>query len=236
MRVINRVKKVHEVLRFREGREFSGELVSYKPEEGWRVVEEYWLLEPFCKAYIIYNDETLDYKYVVVEPELNEFELELLRWIKEELISYLESFEGTGERKEVVKSATDKLLKDLRVKLSDESYFKLEDVSCNGYNKPVFIFHRDYTNLETNVVFGEDKLDALVLRIAQISGKHTSIAKPMVDAALPDGSRIQMTLGREVSDHSSTFTIRKFRDEPITPIIDLIAWGTFSRWLTFGYV
>ena len=250
MRVINRAKKVHEVLRFREGRKFSGELVSYKPEEGWRVVEEYWLLEPFCKAYIIYNDETLDYKYVVVEPELNEFELELLGWIKEELISYLESFEGTGEREEVVKSATDKLLKDLRVKLSDESYFKLiyyilrdfihygkltpfmmdrkiEDVSCNGYNKPIFIFHRDYTNLETNVVFGEDELDALVLRLAQISGKHISIAEPMVDAALPDGSRIQMTLGREVSDHGSTFTIRKFRDEPITPI-DLIAWGTFS--------
>ncbi|ADB57785.1 type II/IV secretion system ATPase subunit [Archaeoglobus profundus] len=244
LRVIDRAKRVHKILKF------DKELVSYVPEEGWRVVEEYWLMEPFSKVYIIYNDDLSDYKYVVAEPELNDFELELLKWLKDELISYLESFEGKGEKEEIVKSAVDKLLKDLNVKLEEESYFKilyyiirdfvyygkltplmfdrkLEDISCNGYNKPVFVFHRDYTNLETNLEFHQDELDALVIRLAQISGKHISLAEPMVDAALPDGSRIQMTLGREVSDHGSTFTIRKFRDEPLTPV-DLIAWKTFS--------
>lgn len=43
----------------------------------------------------------------------------------------------------------------------------------------------------------------------------------MLDATMNDGSRIQMTLGSEVTAHGSTFTIRKFRDEPITPT-DLI--------------
>ena len=49
----------------------------------------------------------------------------------------------------------------------------------------------------------------------------------MVDAAMPDGSRIQMTLGTAVTSHGSTFTIRKFKDVPLTPI-DLINWKTFS--------
>lgn len=49
----------------------------------------------------------------------------------------------------------------------------------------------------------------------------------MVDAAMPDGSRIQMTLGEAVTAHGSTFTIRKFKDVPITPV-DLVNWNTFS--------
>ncbi len=75
-------------------------------------------------------------------------------------------------------------------------------------------------NLETNVVFDDPaELDAFVILLAQRCGKHISIADPMIDATLPDGSRIQMTLGKEVTDHGSTFTIRKFREEPVTPSI-----------------
>ncbi|MEM4712431.1 MAG: type II/IV secretion system ATPase subunit, partial [Archaeoglobaceae archaeon] len=104
----------------------------------------------------------------------------------------------------------------------------LEDISCNGYRKPLYVFHRSYTNLRTNIVFeSEEELDSFVVNLAQKCGKHLSIAEPMVDATMPDGSRIQLTLAREVTDHGSTFTIRKFREEPVTPV-DLIAWKTFS--------
>jgi len=104
----------------------------------------------------------------------------------------------------------------------------LEDISCNGYNLPLFVYHRDYSNIETNVVFQDpEELDSFIISLAQQCGKHISIAEPMIDATMPDGSRIQMTLGREVTDHGSTFTIRKFKEDPVTPI-DLIAWGTFS--------
>jgi len=48
-----------------------------------------------------------------------------------------------------------------------------------------------------------------------------------VDATLPDGSRAQLTLGREVSDHGTNYTIRQFNEIPFTPI-DLINWKTFS--------
>jgi len=53
------------------------------------------------------------------------------------------------------------------------------------------------------------------------------MADPIVDATLPDGSRINLTLGHEITKRGSTFTIRRFRADPIT-IIDLIKFGTFS--------
>jgi flagellar protein FlaI len=53
------------------------------------------------------------------------------------------------------------------------------------------------------------------------------VADPIVDASLPNGSRIQLTLGTEVSSRGSNFTIRQFSDVPLTPI-DLIQFGTFS--------
>lgn len=59
------------------------------------------------------------------------------------------------------------------------------------------------------------------------SGKSISVAKPYLDSTLGDGSRLQETLGREITTRGSSFTIRKFREIPITPI-DLIKWGTFS--------
>ncbi|AGK61454.1 Type IV secretory pathway, VirB11 component [Archaeoglobus sulfaticallidus PM70-1] len=232
-----------------------GDLVEFSLPEDWRIVEEYWIQEPFSKAYIIYNDELHDYRYIVVEPELNPVEIEVLNKLKLDLGYILEVTElerGTGKlmKEEILKNAIDSLIEDMRINLDVKSYYKilyyiirdfiyynkltplmmdrsLEDISCNGYDKPVFVFHRNYANIETNLRFNERELDTLVVKLAQQSGKHISIAEPMIDATLPDGSRIQMTLGREVSDHGSTFTIRKFRDEPVTPI-DLIVWKTFS--------
>jgi len=48
-----------------------------------------------------------------------------------------------------------------------------------------------------------------------------------LDASLPDGSRIQLTYGNEVTRRGSTFTIRRFRVDPLT-ISDLIAFNTIS--------
>ena len=103
----------------------------------------------------------------------------------------------------------------------------VEDISCDGYNSPVFVYHTDHENIITNVYHGEDELDAFVVKLAQRSGKGISKRTPQVDATLPDGSRSQLTLGREVSDHGTNYTIRQFKDVPFTPI-DLINWRTFS--------
>jgi flagellar protein FlaI len=103
----------------------------------------------------------------------------------------------------------------------------VEDISCDGYNSPVFVYHGDYEQLITNVYHDEEELDGFVVKLAQRSGKGISKRRPQVDATLSDGSRAQLTLGREVSDHGTNYTIRQFKDVPFTPI-DLINWSTFS--------
>ncbi|AXR81370.1 type II/IV secretion system ATPase subunit [Natrarchaeobaculum sulfurireducens] len=103
----------------------------------------------------------------------------------------------------------------------------VEDISCDGYNSPVFVYHSEYEQIISNIYHGEDELDDFVVKLAQRSGKGISKRLPQVDATLPDGSRAQLTLGKEVSDHGTNYTIRQFKDVPFTPI-DLINWNTFS--------
>jgi flagellar protein FlaI len=103
----------------------------------------------------------------------------------------------------------------------------VEDISCDGYNSPVFVYHGDYEQIISNVYHGKEELDDFVVKMAQRSGKGISKRQPQVDATLPDGSRSQLTLGKEVSDHGTNYTIRQFKDVPFTPI-DLINWRTFS--------
>jgi len=103
----------------------------------------------------------------------------------------------------------------------------VEDISCDGYNSPVFVYHTDHEQLISNVTHGRESLDDFVVKLAQRSGKGISKRQPQVDATLPDGSRAQLTLGKEVSDHGTNYTIRQFKDVPFTPL-DLINWHTFS--------
>jgi len=103
----------------------------------------------------------------------------------------------------------------------------VEDISCDGYDSPVFVYHSEHEQIISNVHHGETELDEFVVKLAQRSGKGISKRSPQVDATLPDGSRAQLTLGREVSDHGTNYTIRQFKDVPFTPI-DLINWRTFS--------
>jgi flagellar protein FlaI len=103
----------------------------------------------------------------------------------------------------------------------------VEDISCDGYNTPVFVYHSQHDSIISNIYHGEEELDDFVVKMAQRSGKGISKRRPQVDATLPDGSRAQLTLGREVSDKGTNYTIRQFVEIPFTPI-DQIAWGSFS--------
>ncbi len=104
----------------------------------------------------------------------------------------------------------------------------IEDVSVDGAGKGVFVFHRRYESIETNLTFtNEQRLDDMIVRLVHMSGKHVSTAFPIVDATLPGGHRLAATFRREVSPQGSTMTIRKFRKNPIT-IIDLINFGVLD--------
>ncbi|WP_019176219.1 type II/IV secretion system ATPase subunit [Methanomassiliicoccus luminyensis] len=105
----------------------------------------------------------------------------------------------------------------------------IEDISCNGPHIPIYIFHRIFGSMKTNVAYESDvELNRYVIKLAQISGKHVSIYAPILDATLLDGSRINLTLGSEVTKKGSTFTIRKFSKDPISPI-DLIRFSSVSH-------
>ncbi len=106
----------------------------------------------------------------------------------------------------------------------------IEDIHCDGFNIPLFITHRNplYGELQTNIIFpSKEELDSFVLRLAQKCGKALSIAEPLMDGSLPDGSRVQVTYGTDIAMRGSNFTIRKFTEKPITPI-DEINFGTAS--------
>jgi flagellar protein FlaI len=104
----------------------------------------------------------------------------------------------------------------------------IEDISCDGSRLPIFLYHRKYGSLKSNIQFPDEVvLAAFVTQLAQKCGKHISIAEPMLDATMPDGSRIQMTLSKAVTTNGSTFTIRRFRSDPITAT-DLIMYKTMS--------
>ena len=104
----------------------------------------------------------------------------------------------------------------------------IEDVSCDGVKSPVFVWHRKYESIASNVVFeSSEELENFVFKLAYLCGRHISIAQPILDGTLSDGSRAQVTYGTEVTPKGSTFTIRKFKKTPLT-ITDLIIYKALS--------
>ncbi len=103
----------------------------------------------------------------------------------------------------------------------------LEDITCPGVGY-MYVVHKIFGSLQTNVKFDSDEeLSNFALRLSEQIGKPVSHAKPVVDATLPDGSRINIVYGRDVSKKGSNFTIRKFASVPIS-ITQLIKWGTLD--------
>ena len=237
--------------------ERHGRLVTDVPPQGDREVERYWLNAPFAYATISYDETDNEHMYRVVEPSLDETELDLLERVFDDIR------EPLLYRDDVSDDPAKALHQELRHRLEEygidigvESFYRLyyylhraflaygkldplmydphvEDISCDGANLPVFIYHEEYTDVETNVIFERDSLDDFVIQLAQRSGRHVSVSDPVVSTTLPDGSRIELALGDEVTPRGSAFTIRKYADEPMTPI-DLLNYGTYDdRMLAF---
>ncbi|WP_298667212.1 ATPase, T2SS/T4P/T4SS family [uncultured Methanofollis sp.] len=228
--------------------------LAFTPEPGVEEIELYPVNEPYAYIRIIYDNTSHEYTYEVLEPVLSSAEQELLREIKGRLFEQLDvntkDISREGARK-VLRDLSDTIILDYGINLTPVTREKIfyhierdflgdglidaimhdkfiEDISCDGLDNPIFVFHGGYESIKTNMMYTDAvELDSFVTKLAQRAGKYISIAEPMLDATMTDGSRIQMTLGKEVTAHGSTFTIRKFKDEPITPT-DLIEWGTFS--------
>lgn len=232
--------------------EIHGSLVEAAVPDGYSLVEQYWIVPGCSEVMILRNGVTRQNEYHLNEPELSEFEYEIVERLHADLrdVLILTDEEVMENREVVLRSKTIGLLDDYGVVLSLSSYYRvmyymnrnflgwarleplmidpnLEDISCDGIAIPVFLYHRKYRNVKSNVTFDEDSLNSLAIRLSQRSGKHVSISNPVLDATLPDGSRLQLTYGSEVTTRGTSFTIRKFREDPFSPV-ELMIRRTFS--------
>ena len=219
------------------------------------MVEQFAVNKPFGHAIIVEDLLTHELRYEVVEPTLSEEERSQFQSIGDFLVDNIDvimSELGSQEAAErYLGGKVIETIKNYRIRVRRRSLAKMlyyftrdyigygkidvmmkdpliEDISCNGLNVPIYIWHREYESIPSNVVFtSEENLDNFIIRLAYRTGRMISMASPILDATLPDGSRINMTLGREVTKHGSTVTIRKFRADPLT-IIDMINYNTLS--------
>ena len=223
--------------------------------EGYNEVETYPLRPPFSYASIVQNEATSELLYIIDELPLEKEEIEAFERMRNILEYELkapqvdeplsESFHrqfpaiadkhpkalngvsaiGTRkiqyylERNIVGYGKIDPLMHDPYV----------EDVRCGGLDKPIFLWHRVHENIKTNIFFtDEDELNDFIMKIVHKAGKHISIAFPIVDVALPGQHRLAVSYGRETTPFGTSFTIRKFREDPFT-IVDLIDNETINE-------
>ncbi|HLD39296.1 MAG TPA: ATPase, T2SS/T4P/T4SS family [archaeon] len=100
--------------------------------------------------------------------------------------------------------------------------------NCDGANVPIYVVHQKFGSVRTNIVYHEMKeLREFVTKLAERCDRYISYADPLLDGSLPDGTRVQASLASDVTTRGPTFSIRKFREEPISPI-DMIRLNTVS--------
>jgi len=231
------------------------EIGGWSTPEGYFEVETYSLEPPFSYASIVQNEDTAEYLYIVNELPLKKEEREAYARMRN-VLEYELAAPTNGESlaqsfheqltpivakhpkvfKAISPIGTRKVLYYLERDIV--GYGKInalmfdpyvEDISCTGVNKPIFLWHRKYENIRTNVFFAEEEeLDDFVMKIVHKSGKHVSIAFPIVDVTLPGKHRLAVSYGRETTPSGTSFTIRKFREDPFT-IVDLIENETINE-------
>jgi flagellar protein FlaI len=214
----------------------------------------YSVVEPFSYIRITYNSTTSEYLLTVIEPALTEDEEELLKLIKETLEKTLE-YEwdklSVMDKKSYLEKSVDSYIKSRGISIEPVSkdkvtYFiardfvgygaidglmndeHIEDVSCDGVGIPLFVFHNKFESIKTNVSFAEENdLNSFVISLGQRCGKQLSVSNPILDGTTPEGHRVQATYAREVTTRGASFTIRRFKEKPFTPV-ELIKYGTAS--------
>ncbi|MHA1853784.1 MAG: type II/IV secretion system ATPase subunit, partial [Candidatus Heimdallarchaeaceae archaeon] len=217
--------------------------------------ETYPVSPPFSYILIQTDPVSKRTQYMVVEIPLDSKEQAIYKKILNIMIEELDVdfsvLKDTTKAEEFLKKKVVDIVKRYRISLNESQFEKImyyltrdligygkiqpmmldhniEDISCDGVGIPIYVWHRKYESIASNVSFDTtEELDSFIIKLAQRANRHISIANPLLDASLPDGSRIQLTYGKEVTQRGSTFTIRKFKADPFT-ITDLILYNTID--------
>ena len=247
---------------------FKPKFINLPDIETKQLNVRYPLVSPFAFAHIFIDRETKELLYNVEEPILTDDEKSLLKLLQlglEEVLNM--DFVGDLNKEKIIsylEDNTKSILAELGARITPETYQKLmyyiyrdsvgfnkvepllndyyiEDIECNGVNSPIYIVHRVYENMRTNIVFDSvDEIRDFVEKLAQKCGKYISYAQPFLDAALPDGSRVNASYSSDITTKGPTFTIRKFTEKPLTPV-NLIMNRTLTPkiaayfWLAIDY-
>jgi flagellar protein FlaI len=228
---------------------------GYQVPEGYVQVESYPLNPPFSYAWIFQDESEGGYFYAVDELALTKEEREVYKQLKNILEYELktpnvdetlpDSFHRQlptiiGQHQKAFEDASQVGIRKIIYYLEKDliGYGKIdglisdpliEDISCLGINKPLYIYHRKYADARTNIIYTEEEeLDDFVTRVVHRQGKHVSIAHPIVDLTLPGKHRLAISFGKETTPAGTSFTIRKFKEDPLT-IVDLIINETIDE-------
>ena len=219
--------------------------------EGYIEVKRYPLKPPFSYAVIAQNSTTTDFIYLVDEIPMNADENGLYERLKELLEIRLIAPDKDHQEEGFFKQL-DQILSDSKEKFNTFSntsiekvkYYlgrdiagydiidplmydpSIEDISCGGPMNPIYVWHRNFESIRTNIIFeNDDVLNNFIMKMVHRSGKHVSAAFPVVDISLPGNHRMAILYQKELTPKGTSFTIRKFKEEPYT-IIDLINLDT----------
>ena len=230
--------------------------VQTKTLSGYELIENYSLKPPFSYANILQNKSTYAYLYQVDEVSLNQEEHNIFQRLRNLIEESINSPEKTEEvsgfssyLKQTIKENEKMFTNSPVSSLEKVKYYlerdiagfglidplmrdpNIEDVSCSGTSLPIYIWHRKYDSIPVNIKFEGETLNNFVTRIVFRAGKHISSAFPISDLALQGNHRISVLYQKEVTPKGTSFTIRKFKEDPYT-MIDLINFGTVSLEMT----
>ena len=248
-------KKSHELAKIPD-KLLKSSATEWEPIN-YRNIDVTYDLYEFAKVHIKFDEETQKVLYQVIEPILSDEEWKIYEELRRGFIYVFERISSQDIKNspnEVISEGAKKLCSRYKIKVTQEQLTRLiyflkrdflgleiieplmhdpyiEDVSCDGLNVPIFVNHLKYGPLEVNRYYtSAEKLNSFIVKLAQKTSQEVSLSRPILQGALPDGSRVEAIYGKEVSEKGSSFTIRKFREEPFTPI-HLIEFGTMPPFL-----
>ncbi len=225
------------------------------PEPSMRELEVSAVNPPYSYSRVSYNDRTKEYLYEVIEPQLTPREKDLVEHLKATLSVILGSEVNNlnaADKRAYLRNEAESYFQSRGITLSPISteriiYYVLrdfvgygpvdalirdpqvEDISCDGVDVPLFIFHGKYESVKTNVTFpDEQSTNSFIVMLGQRCSKAVSVSAPILDGTTPEGHRVQATYAREVTTRGASFTIRRFKERPFTPV-DLILMGSANE-------
>jgi len=218
----------------------------------------YPLLEPFVYAKIKWDNKKKNLLYEIMEPELSKNDEDILKKLQKNLTEIIDvKMSAIQKRNEAVmylEKKVKQILAETGMKLAPSKYVSImyyiirnfvgineiepmmhdpyiEDIGCPGTNTPVYIIHRRFGSIKTNIIYKDaEAFSDFIVKLSERCGRYISYANPLLDGSLPDGSRVQASLAKDVTTKGPTFSIRKFRENPLSPV-DMMNMKTASAGL-----